>query len=307
MRVEESVAMHVPQREPIPRLPFRPPRERVPGFEIVELAALHRRRARRDPGGVHRIDFHTLSLVTEGDGEHAVDFVTYPCRPGTLLWVRPGQVQRYVRPGSTNGLHLLFTPSFLPLGNTADRLLNEWRGPVCRQLGTSSDYAVLATLVNQIRAEYDRCDQPVSPEMLRHLLAAVLLHIDRLSCTEEGGEAQAGGEVYARFRAELERSYAITRRAADYADRLGYTVRTLSRACMAATGQPVKRVIDERVALEARRLLAHTDEPVSTIARHLGFPESTNFGKFFTRHTGTAPGAFREPFQSDGPHPLVGR
>ncbi|MGW2641708.1 AraC family transcriptional regulator [Streptomyces sp. NPDC001348] len=259
------------------------------------------------PVGVHRIDFHTPSLITEGNGEHAVDFVTYSCRPGTLLWVRPGQVQRYVRPGSTNGLHLLFTPSFLPLCNTADRLLNEWRGPVCRQLGTSSDYAVLATLVNQIRAEYNRCDQSVSPEMLRHLLAAVLLHIDRLSCTDEGGKAQAGGEVYARFRAELERSCATTRRAADYADRLGHTVRTLSRACMAATGQPVKPVIDERVALEARRLLAHTHEPVSTIARHLGFPESTNFGKFFTRHTGTAPGAFREPFQSDGPHSMVGR
>lgn len=260
----------------------------MPGFEIVELAALHRRRARRDPDGVHRIDFHTLSLVTEGEGEHAVDFVTYSCRPGTLLWVRPGQMQRYVRPGSTNGLHLLFTPSFLPLGNTADRLLSEWRGPVCRQLGTSCDYGVLATLVHQIHAEYNRCDQPVSPD------------IDRLPCTDEEGEAQAGGEVYARFRAELERSYATTRRAADYADRLGYTVRTLSRACVAATGQPVKRVIDERVALEARRLLAHTDEPVSTIARRLGFPESTNFGKFFTRHTGIAPGAFREPFQPDG-------
>ena len=50
--------------------------------------------------------------------------------------------------------------------------------------------------------------------MLRHLLVAVLLHIDRLSCTDEGGEAQVGGEVYARFRAELERSYATTRRAA---------------------------------------------------------------------------------------------
>ncbi|MFI1035242.1 helix-turn-helix domain-containing protein [Streptomyces sp. NPDC020951] len=232
--------------------------------------------------------------------------MTYPCRPGTLLWVRPGEVQRYVRPGGTNGLHLLFTPSFLPLCNTADRLLSEWRGPVCRQLGASSEYAVLATLVNQIRAEYDRCDHSVSPEMLRHLLAAVLLHIDRSSCTDERDEAQAGGEVYARFCAELERSYTTTRRAADYADRLGYTVRTLSRACLAATGQPVDRVIDERVALEAWRLLVHTDEPVSTIARHLGFPESTNFGKFFTRHTGTTPGAFREPFQSDGPHSMVG-
>lgn len=107
--------------------------------------------------------------------------------------------------------------------------------------------------------------------------------------TEGTDDPRAGGDVYARFRAELERSYTTTRRAADYAHRLGYAVKTLTRACAAATGQPVKHVIDGRVALEARRLLAHTDEPVATIARRLGFAEPTNSGKFFTRHTGVTP------------------
>ncbi|MFJ8942465.1 helix-turn-helix transcriptional regulator [Streptomyces sp. NPDC102395] len=72
----------------------------------------------------------------------------------------------------------------------------------------------------------------------------------------------------------------------------------LTRACSAATGQPVKHVIDGRVALEAQRLLAHTDEPVAAVARHLGFLEPTNFGKLFTRHTGVTPGAFRLTHQA---------
>jgi AraC-like DNA-binding protein len=86
--------------------------------------------------------------------------------------------------------------------------------------------------------------------------------------------------------------------AADYAQRLGYTVKTLTRACGAATGQPVRHVVDARVALEARRLPAHTDEPVATIARRLGFPEPADFGKFFTRHTGVTFGAFRQVHQT---------
>jgi AraC-like DNA-binding protein len=93
-------------------------------------------------------------------------------------------------------------------------------------------------------------------------------------------------------------SYQTTRLAEDYAARLGYSVKTLSRACLAATGQPVKRVIDGRVVLEAQRLLAHTGEPVAVIARRLGFSEPTNFGKFFTRHTGTTPGAFRRAHET---------
>ncbi|MFJ6080004.1 AraC family transcriptional regulator [Streptomyces sp. NPDC092369] len=282
------------------RLDFNPPRERVPGFEIIDLATLHERRQHRGRRSdlVHRVDFHTLTLITEGSGEHAIDFVTYPCCPGTLLWVRPGQVQSFVRPGTANGTHLLFTPAFPPHTSSADRLVNEWYGPACRQLGTSPAYAVLSTLLGQLRAEYDRPEQDVSAEILQLLLATVLLQIDRLPQPDSGADPHAGGEVYARFRAELERSYATTRRAADYAHRLGYTVKTLTRACTAATGQPVKHVIDGRVALEAQRLLAHTDEPVATIARRLGFPEPTNFGKFFTRHTGVTPGTFRQAHRS---------
>lgn len=124
-------------------------------------------------------------------------------------------------------------------------------------------------------------------------MGALLLHIDRLPRHGPHADPHAGGEVYARFRAELERSHATTRRAEDYAHRLGYTVKTLTRACQAATGKPVKQVIDARVALQAQRLLAHTDEPVATIAHRLGFSEPANFGKFFRRHTGTTPGDFR--------------
>ncbi|MEU5277938.1 AraC family transcriptional regulator [Streptomyces asoensis] len=280
---------------PIVRLGFNPPRERVPGFEIVDLATLHQRRRGRHGRAdrVHRVDFHTFTLVTEGSGEHAVDFVSFPLRPGTLLWVRPGQVQSFVRPGTADGIHLLFTPAFPARTDGADRLTHAWHGPACRHLGTGPAYGTLSTLLGQLREEYGRPEPEVSVEILRLLLTTVLLQIERLPGAEGGADPRAGGETYARFRAELERSYATTRRAADYAQRLGYTLKTLTRACAAATGQPVKHVIDGRVALEARRLLAHTDEPVAAIGRRLGFPEPTNFGKFFTRHAGVTPGDFR--------------
>ena len=70
-------------------------------------------------------------------------------------------------------------------------------------------------------------------------------------------------------------------------------MKTFTRACLAATGQPVKQIIDSRAALEAQRLLAHTDHPVATIARRLGFSEPASFGKFLTRHAGATPGEFR--------------
>ena len=47
------------------------------------------------------------------------------------------------------------------------------------------------------------------------------------------------------------------------------------------------------MALEAKRLLAYTDEPVAEIGYRLGFPEPTNFGRFFAREVGLSPGSFR--------------
>ena len=42
---------------------------------------------------------HLLALVTTGRARFTVDFETYPCRPGGLLWVRPGQYVGFPPPG----------------------------------------------------------------------------------------------------------------------------------------------------------------------------------------------------------------
>jgi AraC-like DNA-binding protein len=248
-----------------------------------------------------RVDFHTITLITGGSGVRTVDFKTYPCRPGTLLWVRPGQVHGLDRtddPLGLSGTHVRFPADFPPKVGVGARLVNDWTGPVCRQLGTGADYANLFGLLARLEAECCRPTDSGSREIRQHLLAAILLHIDRLPAGEGHDAQQRGNALYTGFRAELERSYATTRRVEDYADRLGYSVKTLTRACLAAIGQSAKHVIDGRVTLEAERLLAHTDDPVASIARDLGFGQPTNFGKFFARNTGMTPGEFRTSHQN---------
>jgi AraC-like DNA-binding protein len=80
---------------------------------------------------------------------------------------------------------------------------------------------------------------------------------------------------------------------APYAQQIGCSERSLTRATAAVTGLAAKEYLTGRVVLEARRLLAHTPEPVTAIASALGFDESNNFVKYFRRETGTTRGAFR--------------
>jgi AraC-like DNA-binding protein len=291
--------------------------DRVPlGIEVTSYEQLARKLAPQALLGVHRTDFHQLILVEAGDAVTVVDFHDHASPPGTLLHVAPGRVLRLPRPRHPDAPDIpdasdapeapgtpvrativLFTPAFLPPLEATGTLLTPF-DPGVRHLAPPENAAVTAALAD-LAAEYRRAvrepDGAATGELLRHLLAALVLRIARLPAPHDGppGPATAAGDTFLRFQHELERSFATTRSAAAYAARLGYSLPTLNRACRAATGRNAKILIDARVALEAGRLLAHTDLPVAAIGRRLGFTEPTNFGKFFTHRTGLSPGAFR--------------
>jgi AraC-like DNA-binding protein len=97
-----------------------------------------------------------------------------------------------------------------------------------------------------------------------------------------------------RFLTILESDHATTRSVEHYARRAGVSPRRLAELSHAHTGKSTKQVIDERVILEQKRLLVHTDLSVKQLAARTGFAEPTNLVKFFRHHVGATPLAFRE-------------
>ena len=53
-------------------------------------------------------------------------------------------------------------------------------------------------------------------------------------------------------------------------------------------------VINNRIILEAKRLLVYTNRSTIEIAAELGYNDSSHFSKFFKKHTGKSPTAFRK-------------
>ncbi|MEM9203820.1 MAG: helix-turn-helix domain-containing protein, partial [Actinomycetota bacterium] len=56
-----------------------------------------------------------------------------------------------------------------------------------------------------------------------------------------------------------------------------------------AVGMTAKELVDQRVALEARRRLTDDGVTAAAVAHELGFSEATNFVKFFRRLVGLSP------------------
>jgi AraC-like DNA-binding protein len=275
----------------ITALPYRAGVGAPPGVEVEDFPGLVARAAGHDvdPYALQRPEFHKLIAVRSGTLRCSLDFADHELGPGGWLWARPGQLHRYdSNLGAAQGRVVLFQPGFLD--STTAELAGVDRG--AWQPASVSTDALWPTLKLLEDAYTQWSGQPsqLQVELLRHLLAVLVLQLAAVHGTHQEPIA---GDAFPRFQDAVEQGFARSHRVADYAAQLGYSVRTLTRASQAATGHGAKRFIDDRVLLEAKRLLIHTDLPAASIAQRVGFPEATVFAKFFRQHTKQTPTEFR--------------
>ncbi|NGO70218.1 AraC family transcriptional regulator [Streptomyces boncukensis] len=289
-----------PPRSAIPDLRYVPPPGLRACVEVMTLAELRSRaqtqgKVLSDP---QRPSFHQVFALDSGTLRQTVDFTERLLTPGSWLWVRPGQVQQHGDLTAGEGTLVLFEASFLDRPTATAAGLDDACGPLLwRPAPDSADAWATRLALDHLHREFaqfaaaDGAKPDWHLEVLRHLLATLVL---RMAGHHSAAPGDAGlSEAFLRFRTAVERDFARTRQVADYARALGYSPRTLSRATHAAAGTGAKEFIDRRVLLEAKRMLAHSDEPAAVIAGRLGFADATNFSKFFHQREGHAPGAFR--------------
>ncbi|MFJ9565184.1 AraC family transcriptional regulator [Streptomyces fuscichromogenes] len=283
---------------PIPVVPYVPACRPGTGVTAGSFQNLMERVPRDFLASPHRLGFHEIFLVTEGTGTFSIDLTRFECRPGSLLWIRPNQVLQCAPQDDMQGEVVMFTETFpLPMNDTMGMLDDVLRPSHWRL--REPEQVDLEGLLGLLRHEFQSSSQEMHTALLKHLLAVVLLTVMRVCRVRREEQVRQDGfdhdliELFVRFRQELDRSYRTTRRVEDYAAVLNCTPRALSSASRAVHGNSAKDVIDARVALEARRLLAHTRLPIGVVARQLGFTEVTNFTKFFIRRVNMTPGSFR--------------
>ncbi|HEY4327193.1 MAG TPA: helix-turn-helix domain-containing protein [Mucilaginibacter sp.] len=92
--------------------------------------------------------------------------------------------------------------------------------------------------------------------------------------------------------------YIDKRTVREYADMLSVSANHLSRSVKQVSEKNALNFITERLAVEARSLVLHTDLEIAEIAYQLNFVDPANFGKFFKKHSGISPSAFRKSAKS---------
>ncbi len=92
----------------------------------------------------------------------------------------------------------------------------------------------------------------------------------------------------------LETDYKTQKQVSYYAKKMIVTEKRLNQATSKTLGKSPKELINDRVLLEAKRILVNTNKSIKEIAYYLGFEEPTNFIKNFKKNVLITPTEFRE-------------
>ena len=284
-------------------VPFKAPDASSPGVDTMDLAQLRQRAGAKRLAALQRLEFLMLMLYTRGRGEHLVDFVSHRIEPDTLIVIQPGTVHRFALKGSMDAQLLLVDPVFMLPERLAwiKPLIGRDPWPV-RSVLTPTTRDEFLALCEQIEADAQRrTTQELRAALARQRLYTLflLLRIEWNRGADRNDRAStSAAQLLADFRDLLEQRHAERWTVQRYARRLGYAERTLTRACLATSGRTAKALVDERVLLEARRLLAHGGDSIEAIALRLGFDGSGALGQFFKRLDGHTPAVFRQAFRN---------
>jgi AraC family transcriptional regulator, transcriptional activator of pobA len=245
---------------------------------------------------------HQIIFVLRGRGVVQAESARTQFRPPTLMLMPAGSVHGFeFEPGTTGYVVSLSVELQHELARREPEIGTLFNGPITFEFDAqalrATDLAQAFRMLAREAARSTTGHELALQGWLEVLLANVLRLARRRPRTDPGSGHRR--QLVARFSERIERRYRKGEPLTDYVAALNVSESRLRNACVAMTGQTPVQLLHARLLLEAKRQLLYTDEPVRAIAYALGFDDAAYFTRFFSRHAGLSPRAFR----ARGPDP----
>lgn len=246
---------------------------------------------------LHRHDYFFILAVEKGKGKHEIDFVSQPVTDYSIFIMRPGQVHQLTLDPHSNGYLLEFKPEFYFPGDKMTS--SEWRR--LSALGkcklTPTAFKHLMEPVSAILKEYASRAEGYE-KMIRAYLDLFFIGLLRQR-NRDGKDISLrtyDQEQLGIFLDLLEMNFSTLKQTSEYAARMYLSTYQLNKITKKGMGKTASELINEQVILEARRLLLATSGQVGQISSQLGYEDVSYFIRFFKKHTGYTPEAYRRHF-----------
>lgn len=247
----------------------------------------------------HRHDCYEVLYICGGEGTHIIDFEPHPIQPPVFYFLSKDQVHFWQLEKPLKGYALLFPEEFLGFPSQSviraqDLAFFQQAGHALSLAIGPENQAMIRSLLEGIGEEFKH-EATRSLSVLRAYLHILLTKLNRLYLADCPDKYSAKTSSLVRQFRQLVAEHFLTEQAVqDYANRIGISSSHLTDTVKAVTGFTPGQLIRQKLALEAKRLLAHSNATVAEIGYRLNFDDASYFGRFFKREVGMSPAAFRQ-------------
>lgn len=244
----------------------------------------------------HRKDYYMVVFVEHGDSKHWIDMVPYTLQPNTMYFTTPPQVQLKEEAKPSTGKMICFTEEFLAVDE--NKLLRDL--PIIQNPNnehkielTNEDIVFIKDVTDKMFNEFKQRNDWKNGMLLAYL-RVLLIYLSRLYMEQFKNEYfPEDRALLKKFRDLIEDNYKGAHEVSAFAGMLYITPGYLNEVIKQQSGKTAIAHIHERLMLEAKRLLFHTENSIKEIAFLLGFEDASYFNRFFKRLSSQTPALFR--------------
>lgn len=246
---------------------------------------------------LHRHDFFFILALQKAEGIHEIDFHTYKLNDRGIFVLRPGQVHQLTLKADSSGYLIEFNTAFYHTDRANQRIRKAINKNFCQL--EEDRFKKLDSILSYIHDEYLE-----KTEGYQDIIKANL-DIFFIELTRQSPNANAlikPSHSYAQERLEeflelLEKHITTNKQVSYYTDLMNLSAYQLNEITKSTIGKTASEQINQHIILEAKRHLIATSNQIKDIAFDLGYEDISYFIRFFKKHTGLSPDAFRKNFR----------
>lgn len=254
-----------------------------------------------DASHPHRHNYFEVLFFNADGGSHEIDFQSYPIEKHSIHFVSPGQVHLLRRDPKVTGYVLSFTDDFFldrasssMFIDTLPFFINPSTVPIVRITDEESRKDII-DIIPRIQKEYASVN-PDKIQVIASWMSLFLISCRRLYLNQVHSEEKIPlkNETTRKFKKLVEENFAENKSVSEYASLLNITPGHLNDTIQKELGKTASDLIHERIILEAKRLLYHSEKTIKEIAAALNYDDPSYFTKFFKSNTDLTPDQFRK-------------
>jgi AraC family transcriptional activator of pobA len=240
----------------------------------------------------HRDNGHLFILQLMGTTHIEIDFQKHCIGASSIIYLNPDQIHRVITLEDATMISWIVTTENLHQKNL--EILADI-SPVDVMILDDEACAIISEMASLCIKLSERKKEKLYNTILQGSFNTLvsLVAAQYLLQTTTAENPSRFKEITNLFKSALEKTFTTIKSPGEYARSLNISTSYLNECIKAVTGQSVSHHIQQRVILEAKRMLYHTSKSVKEIAGELGYDDYSYFTRLFVSVTAMTPVAFR--------------